>query len=48
MAYLFGIKSLPKPMLTYCQLDPQEQTSVKYKYFHSIEFEDVVCEMAAI
>ena len=36
---LFGAKSLPEPMLTYCQLDPQEQISVKfhskYKIFHS-------------
>ena len=33
----FGIKPLPEAMLTYCQFDPQEQTSVKYqskfKYF---------------
>ena len=26
---LFGAKALPKLMLTYCQLDPWEQTSVK-------------------
>ena len=36
---LFGTKPLPKPMLTYCQLDPQEQTSFKFqsvfKHFHS-------------
>ena len=36
---LFGTKLLPKPMQTYCQLDPQEQTSVKlepkYEVFHS-------------
>ena len=36
---LFGAKSLPELMLTYCQLDPEEQTSVKfkskYKTFHS-------------
>ena len=36
---LFGTKPLPEPMLTYCQLDPWEQTSVeiesKYKTFHS-------------
>ena len=36
---LFGAKQLSKPMLGYCQLDPQEQTSVKfesiYKTFHS-------------
>ena len=37
--HLFGVKPLHKPMLTYCQLNPQEQTSVKfestYKTFHS-------------
>ena len=36
---LFGAKLLSKPMLGYCQLDPQEETSVKlrskYKTFHS-------------
>ena len=36
---LFGAKPLPKPMLGYCQLDPQEQISVKfesnYKALHS-------------
>ena len=36
---LTGAKPLSKPMLGYCQLDPQEQTSMKfsskYKFFHS-------------
>ena len=36
---LFGAKSLSKPMLGNCQLDPSEQISVKFqskcKYFHS-------------
>ena len=36
---LFGAKPLSKPMLVYCQLDPREQSSVKfkskYKNFHS-------------
>ena len=27
---LFGAKPSLKPMLTYCQLDPQEQISVKF------------------
>ena len=27
---LFGAKPLPEPMLTYCQLDSYEQTSVKF------------------
>ena len=39
LAILFGTKPLPKPVLTYCQLGPCEQTSVKfqskYKYFHA-------------
>ena len=37
--HLFGAKPLPEPMLPYCQLDPWEQTSVKfesrYNTFHS-------------
>ena len=36
---LFGTKPLSKPMLGYCQLEPKEQSSVKfkskYKTFHS-------------
>ena len=36
---LFSAKPLSKPMLSYCQLDPRKQTSVKslskYKTFHS-------------
>ena len=36
---LFGDKPLSKPMLSYCQLDPYEQTSLKfqskYTHFHS-------------
>ena len=39
---LFGAKPLPEPMLAYCQLDPQEQTSVKleskYETFHLWKF----------
>ena len=31
MAYrLFGAKPLSEPMLDYCQMDPQEQTSVLF------------------
>ena len=50
---LFGTKPLSKPMLGYCRLDPQKQTSVKfeskYKTFRSQKaFENVVCEKAAI
>ena len=36
---LFGAKPLAEPMLYHCQLDPQEQNSVKlyskFKHFHS-------------
>ena len=28
---LFGTKPLPEPMLTYCQLDPWEQNSLKFE-----------------
>ena len=50
---LFGAKPLPKPMLTYYQLDSYEQTSVRFKSKHNIfihenAFENVVCEMADI
>ena len=50
---LFGAKPLPEPMLTYFQLNPYEQTTVKFafKYIFSIvenAFENVVCEMSDI
>ena len=39
---LFGAKLLPEPLLTYCQPDPKEQTSVKieskYLTFHSWKY----------
>ena len=39
---LFDTKPLPEPILTFCQLDAQEQTSVKFeskcKTFHSWKF----------
>ena len=28
---LFGAKPLPEPKLTYCQLEPKEQTSMKFE-----------------
>ena len=31
---LFGAKPLSEPVLDYCQLDPKEQTSVKYWLKH--------------
>ena len=32
--HLFSAKPLPEPMLTYCQIDPQEWTSMKFKSKH--------------
>ena len=48
-----GAKPLPEPMLTYCQLRPSVQTSMKseskFKIFNNENaFENVVCELAAI
>ena len=54
MAYrLFGAKPLSKPVLGYCQLDPEEQTSMKFYQntnfvIHEKASENIVCEMAAI
>ena len=50
---LCGAKPLPGPTVAYCQLNPSEQTSVKFVLkttvlIHEITFETVVCEMAAI
>ena len=33
--HLFSAKPLPEPMLTYSQLDPKEQTSVKFELKHT-------------
>ena len=53
--HLFGAKPLPEPMLTYCEMYPKKQTSVKceskYKTFlfiHENEFENIVCKILAI
>ena len=50
---LFGAKLLPELMLSYCQLDPWEQTSVKFEskykiFIHENSLENVVCQMAVI
>ena len=49
---LIGAEPLSEPMLEYCRLDPQEQTSMKfkskYKIFHSWKCIWNVWEMAAI
>ena len=47
---LSGAKPLSEPMLTYCPMDPQEQTLVKFesKFAFKNVFENVVCEKAAI
>ena len=46
---LLGAKPLPELMLTYCQLDHQEQISVKFERNSNIfrpenAFENVVCQ----
>ena len=46
---LFGAKLLSKPMLGYCQLDPWEQTSVKFEskyktFVGENTIENVVCQ----
>ena len=50
---LFAAKPLTEPMLTYCQLDALEQTSVKFESKHKYfswknAFENAVCKMASI
>ena len=49
---LFGAKPLSKPMLGYCQLDPQENFSNFNQnttlFIHENASENIVCEMAAI
>ena len=50
--HMFSAKSSPKPMLTYEQLEPQEQTSVKFKskyffFFQENVFKNV-CKVVAI
>ena len=52
-SYLFGANPLREPMLTYHQVDPEEQTSVKFEsntkiFIHENAFENASCEMAAI
>ena len=47
-----GVKPLPKPMLKYCWLEPQKQTSGKCSqciiFIQENAYENVICEMAAI
>ena len=50
---LDGAKPLPEPMLDYCLLDPEEQSSMiiirnSYVFVQENAFETVVCEMASI
>ena len=50
---LFGAKPLSQPMLGYYQLDPQQQTSVKFNqytkvFIHENAPENIVYEMVAI
>ena len=44
---LFNAKPLPEPLLTYCQLDSQEQISVIF-FIQENVFENVTCEMLTI
>ena len=37
--YLFGNKPSPEPMLTYCQLDPEEQILVKFELQYEMVFQ---------
>ena len=51
--HLQGVKPLSKPMLGYCQLEPYEQTSVKFlsKYKNFIRenaCENLICETVDI
>ena len=46
---LLGAEPLSKPMLGYCQLDPYEQTSVKFDqntkiFIHEDASENIVCQ----
>ena len=50
---LFGAKPLPEPMLTYCQLEPCEQTCYNSNrntklFIQENAFGTVICELAAI
>ena len=49
---LFSTKPLPEPMLTFSQLDPLEQSSVKFESKHKIFIDqnafEKVCKMVAI
>ena len=56
VCHLFGIKPLPEPMMTYCQLDLQEQTVklqwnvilIKEIFIQEKAFENAVYKMAVI
>ena len=50
---MFGAKPLPEPVLKYCQLDTEEQNSMKFEskyktFHHENAFGNVIREMAAI
>ena len=49
---LFGAKPLSIPMIKYCQLDTEEQTSMKFKtqtlFIHENASVNIVCKIAAI
>ena len=50
---LTGRKPLHEAIMTYCQLDPHKQTSVKFysrytKFFWEKAFENAICKLSAI
>ena len=50
---LFGAMPSSKPILSYCQLDPYEQTSMNFNqnatfFINENAYENIVCEMVAI
>ena len=51
---LFGAKPLSEPIMNNCELDPEEQISVKFESKHNnlqwkkINLMNVICKMAAI
>ena len=44
---LFGTKPLPELVLTYCQLDPEKQTSVKFNRNYNISIKKIRLKMSS-
>ena len=50
---MFGAKSLSEPILSYYQLSPREQTTVKFesntkRFIHEDTLKNVICDMSVI